>query len=44
MQGQNEFKGDLIVEMRPGEGGDDAKLLIKEQFSVYSKLAARRGL
>ncbi len=34
----------MIVEIRAAEGGDDAKALVLEQFSVYGKLAARRGL
>jgi protein subunit release factor A len=34
----------IIVEIRAAEGGDDAKLLVKEQFSIYAKLGARRGL
>jgi protein subunit release factor A len=33
-----------IVEIRAAEGGDDAKLLIREQFSIYYKFARRRGL
>jgi len=33
-----------IVEIRAAEGGDDAKLLVYEQFSIYSKLVRRRGL
>ena len=34
----------VIVEIRAAEGGDDAKSLVIEQFVIYSKLAARRGL
>lgn len=34
----------MIVEIRSGEGGDDAKDLVYEQFSVYCKLAARNRL
>lgn len=30
------------IEIRAGEGGDDAKLLVREQMTVYAK-AARRG-
>ena len=33
-----------IVEIRAAEGGDDAKLLVVEQFVIYSKLATRRSL
>lgn len=35
---------DVIVEIRAGEGGDDAKLLVEEQLVMYTKLAARRCL
>jgi protein subunit release factor A len=34
----------VIVEIRAAEGGDDAKLLVYEQFGVYSRLCQRRGL
>lgn len=34
----------LIIEIRAAEGGDDAKLLVKEQFNIYRKMGARRGL
>lgn len=34
----------VIVEIRAAEGGDDAKSLVIEQFSIYSKLAGRRSL
>lgn len=34
----------LIIEIRAAEGGDDAKLLVREQVQIYAKLAARRGL
>lgn len=34
----------MIVEIRAAEGGDDAKNLVEEQFAVYAKLAARRGV
>lgn len=36
--------GAVIVEIRAAEGGEDAKLLVQDQFSVYGKLGARRGL
>ena len=32
----------VLVEIRAGEGGDDAKLLVHDQAAIYSK-AARRG-
>jgi protein subunit release factor A len=34
----------VIVEIRAGEGGDDAKDLVHELFSTYVKLGGRRGL
>jgi protein subunit release factor A len=34
----------VIIEIRAGEGGDDAKALVHEQFGVYAKLMDRRGL
>ncbi len=34
----------VIVEIRAAEGGQDAKNLVIEQFSVYAKRAARHGL
>ena len=34
----------VIVEIRAAEGGDDAKDLVHEQFSIYTKLGARRFL
>jgi protein subunit release factor A len=34
----------MIVEIRAGEGGRDAKLLVEEQFKLYVKLASRRRL
>lgn len=34
----------VIVEIRAAEGGEDAKLLVVDQFIMYCKLAAKRGL
>lgn len=31
----------VIVEIRAAEGGDDAKLLVQDQFAIYKKAAAR---
>lgn len=31
-----------IVEIRAAEGGDDSKLLVKDTFAIYNKMAARR--
>ena len=33
-----------IVEIRSGEGGDDAKQLVYEQCKIYRKFAERRKL
>lgn len=34
----------MIIEIRAAEGGADAKDLVLEQFAIYAKLGARRGL
>ena len=34
----------LILEIRPGEGGDDAKLLVRDQARIYEAYGARMGL
>jgi protein subunit release factor A len=34
----------MIIEIRAAEGGLDSKLLVEDQFSIYLKLAKRRGL
>lgn len=34
----------VLVEIRAAEGGEDAKLLVKDQFAIYAKMGARRGL
>lgn len=34
----------VIVEIRAGEGGDDAKDLVNEQFGIYRKVGSRRRL
>jgi protein subunit release factor A len=31
----------LILEIRAAEGGDDAKALVHEQFTIYAKAGAR---
>ena len=33
----------VLIEIRPGEGGNDAKLLVNEQASIYIKHAQRIG-
>ncbi len=34
----------VFVEIRAAEGGDDAKLLVREQRKIYARLCARRRL
>lgn len=34
----------ITIEIRAGEGGEDAKLLVNEQLSIYAKAAKRSGL
>lgn len=34
----------VLVEIRPGEGGADAKLLVETQASIYLRYADRHGL
>ena len=34
----------MIVEIRAAEGGDDAKLLVQDQFNIYKKYGVRRSL
>jgi protein subunit release factor B len=34
----------IIVEIRSGEGGADAKDLVLEQAGIYGKLCIRHGL
>jgi protein subunit release factor B len=36
--------GSVILEIRAGEGGADAKDLVTEQTAIYVKMAERRGL
>lgn len=38
------MRSSVIVEIHAAEGGDDAKTLVTEQFGVYAKLGAKRGL
>ena len=38
------MKESVIVEIRAAEGGDDAKSLVGEQFTVYAKAGSRSGL
>ena len=34
----------VLIEIRAAEGGDDAKLLVREQAAIYCLFAKRRGL
>lgn len=34
----------VAIEIRPGEGGDDAKLLVADQAAIYAQYAKTRGL
>lgn len=34
----------MIIEIRAGEGGDDAKNLVLTQVDIYSRLAKRGSL
>jgi protein subunit release factor A len=34
----------VFIEIRSGEGGDDAKLLVQDQFAIYVKMGSRRSL
>jgi protein subunit release factor A len=34
----------IIIELRAGEGGDDAKSLVQEFTTMYAKAAGRREL
>lgn len=34
----------LIIEIRAGEGGRDAQLLVQDQVNIYQKYATRSGV
>lgn len=34
----------LLIEIRPGEGGLDAKLLVTTQAAIYLRYAEKQGL
>jgi len=34
----------IIIEIRAAEGGDDAKLLVKDQYNIYQRMAAKECL
>ena len=33
-----------VVELRAGSGGEDARMLVRDQLGVYCRYASRRGL
>ena len=36
--------GVMILEIRAAEGGDDAKMLVEDQVTIYARVATKRGL
>lgn len=34
----------VIIEIRSAEGGEDSKLLVRDQFKIYAKYCERRKL
>lgn len=34
----------VIIEIRAAEGGEDAKLLVAEQYNIYKKFAQRKNI
>lgn len=38
------MKEQVVIEIRAAEGGEDAKLLVKDLLSIYVRVADRRGL
>jgi len=34
----------VLIEIRPGEGGEDARLLVREQSRMYLRYAEKNGL
>jgi len=34
----------ILIEIRSGEGGDDAKDLVNEQYKIYCKYMSLEGL
>ena len=34
----------LHIEIRPGEGGEDARLLVRQQAQIYIRYAERAGI
>lgn len=38
------MKESVMVEIRAAEGGDDSKLLVRDQMAIYAKFAKRACL
>ncbi len=38
------MKNKIAIEIRAAEGGDDAKLLVQDQMSIYTKIALKNCL
>jgi len=38
------MKSCITVEIRAAEGGEDAKLLVRDQYEIYKRYAKREGL
>jgi protein subunit release factor A len=34
----------MVIEIRAAEGGEDARLLVEDQVTIYARVAVRRGL
>ncbi len=34
----------ILIEIRSGEGGDDAKMLVKEQAAIYERVCKSNSL
>lgn len=34
----------VLIEIRPGEGGQDARLLVRDQAAIYIRFAETHGL
>jgi protein subunit release factor A len=34
----------VLIEIRPGEGGEDAKMLVVKQSAMYLRFAERHGM
>lgn len=44
MYDQHTMDTEVVIEIRAAEGGDDAKLLVLDQFRVYANAARRNRL